>query len=93
MNLIFSKFAHIYTLEENTICGGLGSSILEWAAANKMLNKSSITNIAIPDEFVEHGTRDELLADIGLTAESILSQVISELPKSIILDQKASSVE
>jgi 1-deoxy-D-xylulose-5-phosphate synthase len=90
---VFSKFAHIYTLEENTICGGLGSSILEWAAANKMLNKSSITNIAIPDEFVEHGTRDELLADIGLTAESILSQVISELPKSIILDQKASSVE
>ena len=90
---VFSKFAHIYTLEENTICGGLGSSILEWAAANKMLNKSSITNIAIPDEFVEQGTRDELLADIGLTAESILSQVISELPKSIILDQKASSVE
>ncbi|MCP4145085.1 MAG: 1-deoxy-D-xylulose-5-phosphate synthase [bacterium] len=90
---VISKFAHVFTLEENSICGGLGSSILEWAAANKMLNKSSITNIAVPDRFIEHGTRDELLTDIGLTAESVLSQVISELPKSIVLDQKASSVD
>lgn len=90
---VISKFANIYILEENSICGGLGSAILEWAAANKLLSKSSITNIAIPDKFIEHGTRSELLEDIGLTAESILKQVLSELPKSIILNQEANSTE
>ncbi len=90
---VILKFAHIFTLEENSICGGLGSAILEWAAAEKLLSETSITCIAIPDEFIEHGTRSELLEDIGLTAESIVIQVISELPKSIIRDQKASSAK
>ncbi len=35
------------------------------------LNTSHITRLGIPDQFVEHGERAELLADLGLDASGI----------------------
>ena len=38
---------------------------------NKVENK--LYRIGIPDNFVEHGTRDELLVELGLSSENIIS--------------------
>jgi 1-deoxy-D-xylulose-5-phosphate synthase len=88
-----NKFEHIFIVEENSECGGLGSAVLEFAAKNKVLNKSSIVNIAIPDNFIEQGTISELYGIIGLNAKSISDKVISELPCLKNQNQEASSVE
>ena len=62
----------LITIEENAILGGFGSAVLE--AANMLgLSTHHVTVLAIPDEFVEHGDRDELLADLGLDANGICS--------------------
>jgi 1-deoxy-D-xylulose-5-phosphate synthase len=60
----------VITVEESARIGGFGSAVLE--AANGMGESTDrVKVLAIPDEFVEHGDRDELLADLGLDAAGI----------------------
>ncbi len=61
----------VITIEENALMGGFGSAVLE--AANRLgVNTERFKVLAIPDEFVEHGDRDELLADLGLDANGLI---------------------
>ncbi len=50
--------------------GGFGSAVLE-AACDAHLDAGRIRRLGITDQFIEHGTRDELLADLGLDADGI----------------------
>ncbi len=61
------------TLEENVIAGGAGSAVNEFLQAQRLLKP--VLNIGLPDEFVEQGTREQLLALCGLDAASILAQI------------------
>ena len=54
--------------------GGFGSAVLE-AAADAGLDTRNVRRLGIPDYFVEHGERSELLADLGLDAEGIAADV------------------
>jgi 1-deoxy-D-xylulose-5-phosphate synthase len=67
----------VVTVEENALIGGFGSSILHHLAVSGY-DTSRIRNVGIPDRFVEHASREELLAEIGLSAES-LAQVALEM--------------
>lgn len=60
----------VVTVEEAALMGGFGSAVLE-AVADAGLDSSHIRRLGIPDQFVEHGDRAELLADLGLDAEGI----------------------
>jgi 1-deoxy-D-xylulose-5-phosphate synthase len=60
----------VVTLEEAALAGGFGSAVLE-AAADAHIDASRVRRLGIPDHYVEHGERDELLADLGLDVESI----------------------
>lgn len=62
----------VLTVEENTICGGFGSAVLE-AAAAAGAGSANIRCLGIPDRFIEHGERDELLADLGLDVNGIIA--------------------
>ncbi len=60
----------VITIEENTAMGGFGSAVLE--AANRLgATADRVKVLAIPDEFIEHGDRDDLLADLGLDCNGI----------------------
>jgi len=61
------------TLEENVIAGGAGSAVNEFLHAHKLLK--AVLNIGLPDEFVEQGTREELLSQCGLDTTGILAQI------------------
>ncbi|MBN1852231.1 MAG: 1-deoxy-D-xylulose-5-phosphate synthase [Pirellulales bacterium] len=60
----------VVTVEENALIGGFGSAVLEMASAAG-LDTRAIHRLGIPDHFVEHGDRSDLLADLGLSAEGI----------------------
>lgn len=60
----------LVTVEEGALMGGFGSAVLE-AASDAGLDTSRIRRLGIPDRFVEHGDRKELLADLGLDAAGI----------------------
>jgi len=67
----------VITIEENAIMGGFGSAVLE--AANRLgLNTERFRVLGIPDEFVEHGDRDDLLAELGLDTTGLV-RVAKEL--------------
>ncbi len=60
----------ILTVEENVLAGGFGGGVLELLIRNG-IEKARVMNAGIPDRFIEHGSRSELLQDIGLDADSI----------------------
>ncbi|MFW6171090.1 MAG: 1-deoxy-D-xylulose-5-phosphate synthase [Planctomycetota bacterium] len=68
---VLTECAWVLTVEESVRCGGFGSALLE--AANDMrLDTSKVRRLGIPDEFVEHGERAELLANLQLDAPGIV---------------------
>lgn len=60
----------LVTVEEGCLPGGFGSAVLE-AASDLGLETSRIRRLGIPDRFIEHGERGELLADLKLDASGI----------------------
>lgn len=60
----------VVTVEEAMLMGGFGSALLE--AANAMgLDARKVTRIGIPDKFMEHQDRSEVLAELKLDAAGI----------------------
>ena len=53
--------------------GGAGSAVNEYLAAIKA--DVTILNLGIPDEFIKHGTQDEMHAEMGLDANGILTSI------------------
>jgi 1-deoxy-D-xylulose-5-phosphate synthase len=64
----------VVTVEEGTLEGGFGSAVLE--AANAVgLDTRGIVRLGIPDQFIEHGERGELLAGLGLDVDGLCATV------------------
>ncbi|SFZ90628.1 1-deoxy-D-xylulose-5-phosphate synthase [Flaviramulus basaltis] len=74
---IFETYDTIITIEDNSITGGFGSAVLEFAAINNY--KNTIKLLGIPDAFIEHGSVDELQQAIGLDVESLSNYIKSFL--------------
>lgn len=74
LHTIFKRFENIITLENGTIKGGFGSSILEFASEHGY--KLPIKTLGIPDEFIEHGTVEELQQYCKIDIKSL--QIIFE---------------
>jgi 1-deoxy-D-xylulose-5-phosphate synthase len=64
----------VVTVEEGTLEGGFGSALLEAANAAR-LDTRHIVRLGIPDHFVEHGERAELLHDLGLDVDGLCATV------------------
>ena len=64
------KCPFVITVEESALQGGFGSAVLE-LAADEGINASHVRRLGIPDQFIEHGDRGELLTDLGLDSVSI----------------------
>jgi 1-deoxy-D-xylulose-5-phosphate synthase len=64
----------VVTVEEGTLEGGFGSALLE-AASTAGLDTRNIVRLGIPDRFVEHAERGELLADLGLDVAGLCKTV------------------
>jgi len=59
----------LVTVEDNTVRGGMGASVLEFMAEQGVVRP--VRQVALPDQFLPHGTQTELLAEYGLTAEGV----------------------
>jgi len=64
----------VATVEEGTLEGGFGSAVLE-AANAAGIDARNIVRLGIPDRFIEHGDRNELLAELGLNPEGLANAV------------------
>lgn len=71
----------LVTIEDNSLCGGYGSAVLEVLAAGNI--KAEVLRIGIPDEFIEHGRVDILFDYIDMNPESIVTRIINRWPDII----------
>jgi 1-deoxy-D-xylulose-5-phosphate synthase len=67
------QHAALVTLEENTIAGGAGSAIAEFLDAAGLPGPRLA--LGLPDKFIEHGSREQCLADAGLDTASVLAAI------------------
>ena len=65
----------VVTLEENVRNGGYGDHVLEYVSDRHLPLK--VLNIALPDEYVEHGNVSLLYKEVGLDPETIAKQIIT----------------
>jgi 1-deoxy-D-xylulose-5-phosphate synthase len=73
MTEIAGKFKKIMTFEDGTIQGGFGSAVLEYLSDNGL--HLSVKRHGIPDNFVEHGTPEDLYNLLGLDVEGIAKSI------------------
>lgn len=73
---IGKKFKKVITIEDGVRNGGFGSAVLEWF--NDHGYAPSVQRMGLPDEFVTHGSVDELRRIVGLDAPHI-RQVIEAM--------------
>ncbi len=67
---VFSQCKFVITLEEAALMGGFGSALLE-AACDHGWDTTRMRRVGIPDRYIQHGERDELLADLGLSTSRL----------------------
>lgn len=72
------EYSIVVTLEENIAAGGFGQQVAVCLMSNNVIPEKFIP-IAIPDEFVRHGDRGELLSLLGMDSESIAERIRKEL--------------
>lgn len=77
---VAEKCKRVVTVEENALCGGFGSAVLE-LFQRKGLGHMPVLCLGLPDQFIPHGKRSELLALVGLTGQGIAGSVLSWLGK------------
>ena len=86
---VFTKFKKVITVEDGCLMGGFGSAIIEFMVDQKY--NSEIVRLGIPDEYVHHGTQEELWEDCGFDAKAIVKAVEKML--SIKVVEKKSTQE
>ena len=63
----------IVTIEDGSRFGGAGSAVQEWFADNNL--NVTIRSFGIPDEFIEHASRDEMIRMASLNGDAIFDQI------------------
>jgi 1-deoxy-D-xylulose-5-phosphate synthase len=68
------SIGRIVTIEENVLAGGFGDAVHQ-CLVDHDLSTTSLLHLGLPDAFVTHGKRDELLTAVGLDAAGITGRV------------------
>ncbi|MFL2560120.1 MAG: 1-deoxy-D-xylulose-5-phosphate synthase [Gammaproteobacteria bacterium] len=83
------KYSLIVTVEDNSVMGGAGSAVNEVISKNNY--QAKILNIGVPDKFFYHSTREEQLADSGISAENIIKKIKKYIENNNLYDLNHSS--
>jgi 1-deoxy-D-xylulose-5-phosphate synthase len=70
---VFTKFKKVITIEDGCIMGGFGSAVLEFMVDQGY--SAQVIRLGIPDEYIHHGTQEELWSDCGFDKKAIIDTV------------------
>ncbi len=73
------KYDMVVTMEENVLTGGFGEQVQAFLCDNGYTGK--VLKIAVPDEFVRHGSVTLLFKELKMDSESITRKIIDALGK------------
>ena len=72
----------VVTIEDGIKVGGIGTRVRQDMRAAQV--DTALTEMGLPDEFLEHATRGEILERVGLTAQSIARDIVAQVVGSRI---------
>src|SRR5665647_2892736 len=71
----------VAVVEDNLVSGGIGSSVT--LAMRQAGSRTTVCCYGIPKEFLAHGSRSQVLDEIGLTPDAIATSLAKELRRSV----------
>jgi 1-deoxy-D-xylulose-5-phosphate synthase len=71
--------AALVTVEDNAVAGGAGSAVAELLASKNM--QVALLQLGLPDAFLEHASREDLLAEAGIDAAGIRAAILKRWPQ------------
>jgi 1-deoxy-D-xylulose-5-phosphate synthase len=77
--------AAFVTLEDNAVAGGAGAGVSECLAAHGVT--LPVLHLGLPDAYLEHGSREEVLSEAGLDLPGIRKAIFARFPKLGSLNQ------
>ena len=86
---VFSKFDKIITVEDGCLMGGFGSAVIEFMADQRYT--AEITRLGIPDQYIDHGTQQELWEYCGFDVNAIVTAIKSMLTLEVRTNGKAAN--
>ena len=78
IRILLAAAPNLVTIEENALIGGVGSGVLE-LIQDKEIKMKKLARLGIPDQFIEHGSRNQLLELVGLNGDGIAKKVTDML--------------
>ena len=73
---IFSNFKLVITVEEGSLSGGFGQYVSGYKNEHGY-DSVIIRNLGLPDAFINHGKRSDLLKDVRLDVDGIATSVLN----------------
>jgi 1-deoxy-D-xylulose-5-phosphate synthase len=73
--------AMLVTVEDNAIAGGAGSAVSELLAAQSI--QIPVLQLGLPDTYLEHASREDLLAEAGIDAAGIRAAILRRWPQYV----------
>lgn len=67
----------VVTLEDGVRVGGIGTRIRQDLRAAQV--DTALNELGLPDEFLEHASRSEILERVGLTAQNIAQEIVAQV--------------
>ena len=71
----------VAVLEDGVEIGGVGSQIR--SDLREADSRIGVVELGVPDEFLPHGTREEILAHVGLDVNTIVARIVRALPAEV----------
>ncbi len=72
-----SKHRLVVTIEDGIRVGGIGTRVRQDLRAAQV--DTALSEIGLPDEFLEHASRDEILDRVGLNAQDIAREIVAQV--------------
>ncbi|HMM56947.1 MAG TPA: 1-deoxy-D-xylulose-5-phosphate synthase [Rudaea sp.] len=69
----------LVTVEDNAVAGGAGSAVAEFLAARNL--QTPLLQLGLPDAFLEHASREQLLDEAGIDASGIRKAILARWPQ------------
>jgi len=86
----------VVTIEDGVRVGGIGTRIRQDLRAAQV--DTALNELGLPDEFLEHASRSEIMERVGLTAQNITQEIVAQVlgarvPHAKPLDEKTSPAQ
>ena len=72
---VFGSFDEIILVEDGCILGGFGSAVIEFMVDNGY--RAQVKRLGLPDQYVEHGTQQELYAENEYDTHGIVETAVA----------------